>query len=470
MTSHASGFLPLLRSPTGWKAALVFALTLTAALSAWALLPEGMRIPATLVVFCVSLWATSLIAEYWPALAFFVVAMIAKIAPPEVVFSGFQSSPFWLLFGGMVLGASIRHTGLGKRIALMLHQVLGNGYQGMVAGIVVFGIALAFVLPSSMGRVVLLLPIVAALADQVGFKDGSNGKTGMLIAATFGTFLPGFSILPANAPNMVLAGMTETILNTQLGYWDYLILNFPILGSLKGAVLIGLVLKLFPDQLPQQINDSDYAPTIRLTFSEKHLMLVLLSCLGLWLTDSIHHISPGWIGLAAALYCLMPVSRLTSPKCLNEDIQYGALFFAAGIMGVGALISHIGMGHLFVGGMETVAGFSTETPVWNLFGLTLMSSITGALTNLPGIPVLITPMAEHLAELTGLSITAVLMTQVAAFANVFLPYQAPPLVLAIQVGKLPIATVSRVCLYLFAIGWLVLIPLDFLWWWALGLI
>ncbi len=81
-----------------------------------------------------------------------------------------------------------------------------------------------------------------------------------------------------------------------------------------------------------------------------------------------------------------------------------------------------------------------------------------------------TPVAENLAALTGLPLTTVLMTQVLAFSNVFLPYQAPPLITAMQLGDLPTGAVVRLCLVMFAIGALVLMPLDLLWWYALGMV
>jgi hypothetical protein len=83
-------------------------------------------------------------------------------------------------------------------------------------------------------------------------------------------------------------------------------------------------------------------------------------------------------------------------------------------------------------------------------------------TNLAGVPAIMTPMAEHLADITGLSTNAVLMTQVLAFSNVLLPYQAPPLITAIALGNMSIRKVSKVCLATFVITSVVLLPINFL--------
>ncbi|WP_295813347.1 SLC13 family permease [uncultured Nitratireductor sp.] len=430
--------------------------------------PAPMALAAALAVFCIGMWATAAAPEYWTALAFFLVAVLSGIAPPQTVFSGFYSSTFWLLFGGMILGASIRYTGLGARMAAALSGMLGKRYSTVVAGVTVFSLALAFVMPSSIGRIVLLLPIVIGLADHMGYGAGANGRTGMVLAAAFGTFLPAFTILPANAPNMIMAGMAETLYGERFSYWAYLLTHFPVLGLLKTWVLVVLIVKMFPDGDPQRPPDTgdkqaDMSP------AEKRLALVLAACLVLWLTDALHHVSPGWIALAAGLFCLWPASRLTSKKCINEEVNYASLFFVAGILGLGAVISSAGLGETVVERLSEHADFSADRPVWNVIMLTGISTLVAMITNLPGVPVVMTPMAENLSALTGLPLTTVLMTQVLAFSNVFLPYQAPPLITAMLLGGLPTGAVVRLCLVMFAIGALVLMPLDLLWWYALGM-
>ncbi len=432
-------------------------------------LPVPMALAAALAVFCIGMWATAAVPEYWTALMFFLIAMLSGIAPAQAVFSGFYSSTFWLLFGGIILGVSIRYTGLGKRMAAVLAGMLGMRYSTVIAGVTGFSLALAFVMPSSIGRIVLLLPIVIALADHMGYGKGSSGRTGMILAAAFGTCLPAFTILPANAPNMILAGMAETLYGARISYWSYLAIHFPVLGLLKAGVLVVLILKMFPDGDPQRQPEVP-ADLPGMSPAERRLTMVLGLCLALWLTDTLHHISPGWIALAAGLYCLWPGSGLTSKKCINEDVNYASLFFVAGILGLGTVLSSTGLGEVVVDNLSGLAGFQADRPFWNVAMLTGISTLVAMITNLPGVPAIMTPVAENLAALTGLPLTTVLMTQVLAFSNVFLPYQAPPLITAMQLGDLSTGAVVRLCLVMFAIGALVLMPLDLLWWYALGMV
>lgn len=446
--------------------AAVAAITGAAAAAAFLWLPPQMAMVVALLVFCISLWAGALVPEYWPALVFFTVAMVSKLAPAQTVFSGFQSTTFWLLFSGAVMGAAIGYTGLGKRAAAILARMVGRRYPGVIAGIVVFSVALSFIMPSGMGRVVLLVPITMAVAGHMGYGQGDNGRTGMLMAAAFAAFLPSFSILPSNAPNMILSGMAETLYGVRISYIHYLLLHFPVLGVGKAVLLVLLILRMFPAPDPLQDSAAGEKPG-PMSSPEKRLALVLGLCLALWMSDGLHHISPAWIGLAAALYCLWPGAGLTAESCIKE-INYGSLLFVAGVMGLGAVISASGLGETVVRGLSRHAGFA-DSALWNTVLLALIATVVSMVTNLAGVPATMTPLAQDLAAATGLPLMTVLMTQVLAFSNVFLPYQAPPLIFAMQTARLPVRAVTRLCLALFALSLLVLMPLDLLWWRVLGM-
>ncbi len=131
-------------------------------MSLW--LTHPLFVPSLIVGVTIVLWATSLLPEFITALLFFTAAMTARIAPAEVIFGGFASSAFWLVFSGFVLGVAIRKTGLADRAARALSAKLTDSWVLMVASVVGLSYALAFVMPSNMGRIALLMPIVAAMA------------------------------------------------------------------------------------------------------------------------------------------------------------------------------------------------------------------------------------------------------------------------------------------------------------------
>ena len=71
--------------------------------------PSVMR-GAGAVTLGIGLWATRIVPEHLGAIIFFLVALLFAVAPPEIVFVGFQSSALWLVFGGLVMGTAAERT------------------------------------------------------------------------------------------------------------------------------------------------------------------------------------------------------------------------------------------------------------------------------------------------------------------------------------------------------------------------
>jgi di/tricarboxylate transporter len=398
---------------------------------------------ALLTTLTVGLWASGWLPEYLTALIFFALAMVFGVAPAATVFVGFASSAFWLVLSGFVLGIAIRETGLAERAARALTARLSGSYPKLVAGVVLLTYALAFVMPSNMGRIAVLMPIVLAVADRAGLAEGSRGRIGLALAVGFGTFMLSVSILPANVPNLVLAGSIEATYGIRLTYLPYFLLQAPVLGVLKGVALVGCLCLLFYDR-PRRAALTDMAGP--LTADERRLALLLAATLLLWLSDSLHGISPAWIGLAAACVCLLPRIGFVSHEEFATQVNFRTCIYIAAILGMAAMVTRSGLGELV--GISTLLNFVVTSN---------------------GVPALFTPLAGTLAAASGMKLMTVLMIQVIGFSTTILPYQAAPIVVALQLGGVPAGPAIRLSLLLAAITFAVLAPLDFLWFRALGL-
>ncbi|RAU23871.1 sodium:sulfate symporter [Paramagnetospirillum kuznetsovii] len=419
-----------------------------------------------LVIAAIGLWATSVIPEPITAVFFFTAAMLLKVAPASVVFGGFESAALWLIFGGLVMGVAVKSTGLGERIATRLSRAFGGTYGGVITGVTLVGVTMGFLMPSSMGRAILLMPIALSLAAHYGFKPGSNGHLGVVLAAALGCHVPTFSILPANVPNLVLVGAAETLWHYTPSYGQYLLLHFPVLGFLKTAVMIPLIIKLWPDT-PKPVEEAIKALG-PVTAAERQLSLLLGAALLLWATDFLHHVSPAWISMAGGAILLMPGIGLVGRKAFNEQINFASMFYVAGILGLGAVVDKSGLGALLAQAILTVLPLEPGHAATNFASLAAMSTVVAMFTTLPGAPAVLTPLAGEMAKASGLPIEAVLMSQVLGFSNPILPYESAPLVVAMQLGGERLGPAQTMCLWLGGITIFVLLPLDFLWWRLLG--
>ena len=426
--------------------------------------PEASRSLA-LIFLTIGLWATAAIPEHLTALLFFALAMLFAVAPASITFAGFHSGATWLIFGGLVIGVAIHGTGLGAKVANRLAGLFGRTYSGIVVGLAAVGIALSFLMPSSMGRVMLLMPIALALADRYGFAEGSNGRTAIVLSMLLGAFLVPFSILPANVPNIVLLGLSEDIHGVVPTYGQWLAHHFPVLGLAKAAAGVVLILALFPDR-PRQAAAAP--PPTRLSAPERRLGLILVAALLGWLTDFAHGISPAWIALAAAAACLMPGLGVLAPRDF-EKVNFPSVFYVAGILGIGALVAESGWGTRLGQALIDIAPLGPDQPAANFLALVGIGMGVSLVTTVAGMPAVMTPLAGDLAATTGFTLDTVLMLQVLSFSTPILVYQVAPMVVAVQISGIAHRDAAKLLFAMTAVTVLILFPLDFLWLRVLGL-
>lgn len=439
-------------------------------LALWLLLgpvAQPLGASAAVIVVTLALWSTGLVPPFVTALIFFGAVLISGLAPPDLIFAGFGSAAVWLIISGFVIGAAIRETGLGARLAGVLAPYVGHSYLRLVAVMTVVAMALGFVMPSSVGRAVVLVPVGMALAEQLGLKAGSRGRIGLAVALALACNMPSFAILPSNIPNMILAGAAETIYGVEFSYTSYLALHYPVLGVVKSAIAIALVVMLFPDRIAATAQEAK-APAGPLTAPQWRLALVLGVTLLLWMTDTIHGVGPAWIGIATAVVLLLPRVGVIAPKNFNASVDFGMVLFVAAALGLGALVNASGLGAVVGRVLQDLLPLQEGRSFVNFASLSVLSALTGLVTTNPGVPTVLTPMAQDLANATGMTLDSVLMTQVLGFSSAIFPYQLAPLILAMQLSGEKMRHILRVTVPLAAITLVVLVPLDWIWWQLLG--
>lgn len=432
----------------------------------WWQMTQGAGLGAVLLVSAtISLWATALLPELLTALLFFLAATLLQVAPAAVVFSGFASGAFWLVLSGMVIGVAVQNASLGERLAYWVRARIGRSYTALIAALVAAGFLLGFVFPSSLGRIALLVPVAVIIAEHCGFAAGSNGRRGVVFAAAFGTHLPTFAVLPANVPNLVLAGSAER-LGVHMLYGDYLLLHLPVLGIMKALLLIALVVRLFPDRMQDRKSPAPEHPAV--CPSDRRLLMVLAFALVMWVTDSLHHVAPASVALAAAVLLMLPGWGPLAVADLKGRIDLTSLLFVAAVLGLGAVVAETGLGALLAEGIGRLLPIEPATPALNFASLVMLAFVTGLVTTLAGVPAVLTPLTTQFSAAAGVAPEAVMMTQVLGFSTVLLPYQSPPLMLAVALAGERLAPAARLAVVLAVLTLLVLLPVNYWWWQVLG--
>jgi anion transporter len=425
--------------------------------------PETMH-AAALMVLTIGLWAVGTLPEHTVGLLFFMLAMVLAVAPAEVVFSGFASATLWLVLGGLIMAAAVHHTGLAQQLAGLLFDRRPLSYAQLVIAVVVASIVLSFLIPATVGRVLLLLPIVMALAHRAGFAHGSSGYNGLCLATMVATYQCGTTVLPANAPNLVLAGSAEALYRVQITYAEYLWLQFPVLGLAKGAVIVAFVLWLFPAKA--RLTPVAQAAT-PLTPEQWRMAVIVAAAIALWATDFAHGIKAGWIALAAGIACLLPRAGVMPGSAFHE-VRMGTYFYVGATLGLGLVIQKTGLSDGLGSLLQGVLPLEPGADFSNFVVLSVLATLTGLFTTNPAQPAVLAPLAEYFALATGWPLKSVLMVIAIGFTSFLLPYQVPPAMVGLRVSALPAIAMMRLVLPLAAFNLAVMVPLQYLWWRLIG--
>lgn len=418
-----------------------------------------------LLVLVMGLWATGILPEALTALIFFALAVLLEVAKPEVIFSGFTSGTLWLVLGGLVIAEAVRMTGLGERVARAALGTRVWTYPQLVTAAVLVAVVLAFLMPATVGRILLLVPILAAVAERHGLAPGTPGHTGVLFAVIVASFQCGTAILPANAPNLVLAGAAETLYGVQLIYAEYLWAQFPVMGIVKGALIVAIVCWMFPARTCASGIAAELRP---MSGNEKRLAIIVLVSLALWATDFLHGIRPGWVALAAAVVAMLPRVGAVPATIFQERIKFGTFFYIGGVLGLGAVMLDTGLSKAIGDALLAVIRLEQGADAENFITLSVLSTVASMIVTNPAQPALMSPLAGDFAQATGWPLQAALMTMAVGFSTLLLPYQAPPVVVGMQMAGLRLRDALRLTVPLALISIFALIPLHYLWWRVIG--
>lgn len=418
-----------------------------------------------LCLFVVGLWALGTLPEHMVALLFFLLAMVFAVAPADVVFSGFASGTLWLVLGGLIMAEAVNRTGLGVRLA---RKVIGRralSYRALIAAVVLICSLMCVVMPATVSRILLLLPIMASVAQRLGLKPGSTGYDGVALAVIMTNYQVGTAFLPANAPNLVLAGAAETLYGITFIYGEWLLVQLPVMGILKALTIIGLIWILFPDATRAVEREEAHRP---LSGAEKRLAVIVLTAVALWTTDFAHGVHPGWIGLAAGLATLMPYVGVMPVASFTERVKLTPFFYIAAILGLGAVMVDTGLSRALGGALQSGLQLERGQDALNFGILALLATAAGGLVTNVAQPALLAPLASHFAEAAGWPLKAALMTIVLGFTTAIFPYQVPPMLVGAHVAGLSLRRVLRITVPLAVVSLGVLLPINYLWWRAIG--
>lgn len=387
--------------------------------------------------------------------------------PLDIVYSTFYVNAVWMAFGCFVLGVAATHSGLADRLAKRGMARAGTGYASLIVGLVVAGFLLSLLVPTALARIFLILPIIIALADDLGYRAQSRGRTGLLFAGIIGALVPSYAILPATISGIVLQGSAEKLFSIKFSYGDYFMANFPALALPATIVAVLLLIYLFHEKPSVQ---PPAAPSGPLTSREIWTLVIAAGAVVLWATDHAHRLPVTWIAIGAATLCLLPAIGPLRDVPVFQFMRARTWVMLIGVVGAVTLFNMTGWGDAVSASVVDGLTFSHAASGSNYAVLVLLAMIVSVVFTVQAAPAVFATLAKDMGLATGWPIEGVLMAQVAAWVFLILPYTIPALLIGMRTCGLRYRHVLSFAILYFLIGVIAILPLQFWWLHQLGYI
>lgn len=352
---------------------------------------------------------------------------------------GFTSEVTFFLIGAVAIGTAVEASGLAERAARFLSRRAGGSPTRLYVQMIVALPALALLVPSAITRNAILIPAYRDALATMGV--GNTGRAGRALMLALGMLNP----LASSA--LLTGGITSIAAATLLGgfswaYWFALMAAPYYALIMLGGIYLRLMVGRFEGGSAVAIPETKANP---LSPAEVKTLLVLGVTAALWLTDTIHGLSPAIPALLAAAFLLSPKLGVLPWKTFEAKLSWGLILTVGASMSIARLMTQTGaaswLGQQFIGQL----GGLTEAPVVLITLLIVAAALFHlAITNLAACIALVLPIAATIAAAAGLNpVVCGLAITIVVDAVIFYPVQTAANLLAYESGYFDAADVRR---------------------------
>ena len=271
------------------KSVMLFAAPLAAVLLFFLLRHFGIEyaiaMTAAITLLTASWWVTeSLPIPATSLIPFFAFPLFGVLSHKEAA-AGLGSHVILLLMGGFMLAKSLEKSGVHKRFALMMLNVVGGSGKRIVFAFMLTAALLSMWI-SNTATTLILIPIALAVLKHV---DDPVLSVAVVLGLAHAASVGGIATLIGTPPNIIFAGIYTEFTNQDYAFVEWMKLGLPI-------VIFGIPLMAL--WLSRNVKSTE-APTIpdagQWSSGEARVLLVFGITVLLWITRS----EPfgGWSGL-----------------------------------------------------------------------------------------------------------------------------------------------------------------------------
>jgi di/tricarboxylate transporter len=315
-------------------------------------LPLGLEMTAR-ITLALSVWLITWliftpIESGYTALIFLFAMLLLKYESASL-FTWFYIAPGWFQIASFVIAAAMIKSGLAKRLAyFLMWKLKANTVPRFLLVSVVVAFVMILLIPSPTAMVAILFPLTIYVAEAWNLPARSETKKGVPAIALVSFF---FLILCGQAGSWIKTGFSLNLLTMRMAgveieWFEWFKLAAPIVWicGLLTAVLINFVFKPSKDIIaPMDVLKTKVDEFGSMTKKEKIVLAIMIIVLILWVTESYHKISSGWIALAAILVLAIPQFKIfDSFDEAIRSINWTVIIFIAGIQAMSTCLNTSG--------------------------------------------------------------------------------------------------------------------------------
>lgn len=417
-------------------------------------------------VLCVTLW----MALWWvtEAVPIAVTALLPILLFPvtgaldiNTTTASYGDKYVFLYLGGFLLAIAIEKWDLHRRIALSIINLIGTNISSIILG---FMLATAFLSMwiSNTATSVMMLPIgtaiISQLQDNPATAKNENAHFGkaLMLAIAYSASIGGIATLIGTPPNLVLAGIVQTLYGIEISFFKWAMLGVPVSTALlficwkylttfaynfKGSKLSGGKAEI----------ENQLSSLGKISNQEKTVLAVFVLTAFAWITRSflltpfIPFIDDIVIAVAAGIFLFVLPARGEGNRILNWNdavkIPWGIIILFGGGMALAKAFGDTGLA-IWIGEQLTTL---ENLPLFLLLLalITAVNFLTEVTSNLATTAMLL-PILAPMALAMGIHPYFLLVAATLAASCAFmLPVATPPNAVVFGSGHLRIPDMIR---------------------------
>ncbi len=391
---------------------------------------------------------------------------------------GFGQGVVWLVVAAFLIAGTVRESGLGRRIALLLVMKLGRSTRGLGYALCGTELLLGPVVPSNTARGGgIMAPIVGSLARALRSEpDHEPRRAGeyLVLVGAHANLIAAAMFLTGMAANGLVSAAAVQNLDAIESYSWLTWFTAGIVPGLAGMLLLPwFIHKLAPPTL-EDVGAARAEASRQLselgTWSnaEKVMASVFVLLIVLWCTEFAHHMHSDTVALLGVVVLILARALSWKQACANTG-AWDALFWLGGLLSMATLLLEHGVIEWFRGGIELQVGGMGPIAVaivlalvyfYSMYGF---SMLTGHITALAGTffavaqvagaaPMLVVPLIGAFSNLCGCTTN----------------YSTGPVVIYFGMGYVPTGRWFKIGFLVSLFHIVIWLGLGMLWWKILG--